>query len=139
MSWDSYIDSLIGYSAVDKTLHIDKGCIFGQDGAKWTTDAHGKAIKVTTDEAAKIGRCFKSKDFTAFQASGIHLEGQKYQFLREDHENGIVYAKAKGSGALTIQATKTAIVVGHCPEGGQPGECNKAVGKMADYLISLNM
>ena len=33
MSWDSYIDSLIGYSRDAKgAAHIDKACIIGMDG-----------------------------------------------------------------------------------------------------------
>ena len=33
MSWDSYIDSLIGYSRDAKGVsHIDKACIIGMDG-----------------------------------------------------------------------------------------------------------
>jgi len=44
MSWDSYIDNLIGYcrdAAGD--VHCDKACIIGIDGgSKWTSDAHPK-------------------------------------------------------------------------------------------------
>ena len=89
-------------------------------------------------EGANIARCFKSKDFTAFMGNGIRAEDTKYQFLREE-DGKTVMAKKKGSGALTLQCSKTAIVIAHCPEGGQAGNCNKGVGVIADYLESMNM
>lgn len=71
-------------------------------------------------------------------SGGVHAEGLKYQFLREEDKK-ICYAKKKGEGAFTLQASKTAIVIGHCPEGSQQGNLNKAVGVIADYLESLGM
>lgn len=71
-------------------------------------------------------------------SNGVRLEGLKYQFLREE-DNKLVLAKKKGSGALTLQASKTAIVIAHCGEGSQQGNLNKAVGVIADYLESMNM
>ena len=73
-----------------------------------------------------------------FMTSGVVLEATKYNFLREE-DNKIVYAKKKGSGAITMQASKTAIVIAHCPEGAQQGNCNKGVAVIAEYLESLNM
>lgn len=71
-------------------------------------------------------------------ASGVRAEDTKYQFLREEDKK-TVYAKKKGSGALTLQASKTAIVIAHCPEGSQQGNANKGVGVIAEYLESLGM
>ena len=70
--------------------------------------------------------------------SGIRVEGEKYQFLREEDKK-TVYAKKKGQGAITLQASKTAIVIGHCPEGGQQGNTNKGVAVIAEYLEGLGM
>ena len=89
-------------------------------------------------EGANIARCFKSKDFTAFMSGGVRVGGEKYQFLREE-DGKTVFAKKKGSGAVTLQASKTAIVVAHCPEGGQQGNTNKGVAVIAEYLESLGM
>lgn len=133
MSWDSYIDNLIGHA----TGHCDKACIIGLDGSKWTTDGHVKSIKLTAAEASTIGRCMASSDFTPFQASGIYVEGLKYQFLRGD-EN-LALAKKKDNGALTLQKSKTAVVIGHTQEGSSQGNVNKAVAVIAEYLESLNM
>ena len=71
-------------------------------------------------------------------SGGIWAEGQKYQFLREE-DGKVVYGKKKGVGAITLQASKTAIVIAHTPEGCQQGNCNKGVGVIADYLEGMNM
>ena len=68
-------------------------------------------------------------------ASGVFAEGTKYQFLRQD--GSAVYAKKKDLGTITLQSSKKAVVIAHCPEGGQQGDMNKAVGIVADYLESL--
>ena len=140
MSWDSYIDNLLGQSKdASGTAHVDKACIIGIDGgAKWTTDAHANALKIGDAECASIAKCFKAKDFSAFMAGGVHAEGVKYQFLRVEDDK-LVLGKKKDHGAITLQASKTAIVIGHCPEGGQQGSTNKAVGVIAEYLEGMNM
>lgn len=95
-------------------------------------------VQLTPAEAANIGRAFKSADFTMFQAGGVFCEGQKYRFLREE-DGCLVLAKLKGQGAITMQSSKTAVVIGHCPEGGQQGMCNKGVDVIAKYLEGMNM
>ena len=140
MSWDSYLDNLIAHSKdATGSTHIDKCCIIGIDGGgKWTTDAHPNALKLDATEAANIAKCFKAKDFTVFQAGGIKAEGMKYQFLRSE-DGKVAYGKKKGNGAITVQASKTALIVAHCPEGGQQGNTNKGVAAIAEYLESLGM
>ena len=71
-------------------------------------------------------------------AGGIFTEGVKYQFLRVEDDK-IVFGKKKDHGALTLQASKTAIVIGHTSEGGQQGNTNKGVAVIAEYLESLGM
>lgn len=99
---------------------------------------HTHTLQLSASEAANIARCFKSKDFSPFMAGGIHAESTKYQFLREE-EGKVVYGKKKQFGAITLQASKTAIVIAHMPEGCQQGNTNKGVGVIADYLESMNM
>ena len=140
MSWDSYIDNLIAQTRdASGAAHADKACIIGiESGAKWTTDWHANAFKLTATEAANIARCFKSKDFTSFQASGILAENLKYRFLREE-DGKVVLGKMKGRGSITLQSSKTGIVIAHTPEGCQQGNVNKGVGVIAEYLESVNM
>ena len=119
--------------------HIDRACIIGLDGgAPWTTPGHANGLKLHGQESAVIAKCLKLKDFTSFMTNGVRVEGVMYTFLREMDEK-IVLAKHKGHGAVTFQASKTAVVIGHCPEGSQHGNCNKAVGIVAEYLESLGM
>lgn len=140
MSWDSYIDNLIGQSKDGSgAANIDQAVIIGLDGgAKWTTDGHANALKLTDAECKSIADSMKSKNFSNFMASGVHCAGIKYQFLREE-DGHLVLAKKKDHGAVTIQSSKTAIIVAHCPEGGQHGSCNKGVSVIAEYLSSINM
>jgi len=79
-----------------------------------------------------------SKLFTGIQAGGIYAEGLKYQFLRVEDDK-IVMGKKKDNGAVTIQASKTAVVIGHTIEGSQQGNTNKGVAVIAEYLESLGM
>eukprot|EP00005_Dracoamoeba_jomungandri_P000873 CAMPEP_0174252972 /NCGR_PEP_ID=MMETSP0439-20130205/2343_1 /TAXON_ID=0 /ORGANISM="Stereomyxa ramosa, Strain Chinc5" /LENGTH=140 /DNA_ID=CAMNT_0015333737 /DNA_START=111 /DNA_END=533 /DNA_ORIENTATION=+ len=140
MSWDSYIDNIIAQSKdASGTAHIDKACIIGiEGGAGWTTQGHASAYKLSGTETGAIAKCFKGRDFNAFMSGGILCEGVKYTFLREI-DGKVVMGRKAGSGAVTLQASKTAIIIAHTPEGGQQGNANKAVGVIADYLESMNM
>lgn len=47
MSWDSYVDNLIAQSKdASGTVHCDKACIIGTDGAPWTTASASNGLKV---------------------------------------------------------------------------------------------
>jgi len=109
----------------------------GQDGSKWTTDGHAKSLKITPAEVQALANCVKTKNFSALQASGVYVAGVKYQFLRSSED--AVYAKKKEQGAITIMWSKTAMVIGWCPEGMQQGFVNKGVAVISEYLASLGM
>ena len=68
-------------------------------------------------------------------ASGIRVEGIKYQFLRVD--GNAAYGKKKDYGSVTLQATQKAVIIVHCPEGGQQGNANKATNAVAEYMESV--
>ena len=140
MSWDSYIEDLIARSKdAGGVEHIDKVCIIGLDGgAPWTTASHANALKLDGREGANITRCFKSGDFTPFMTDGVHAEGVHYIFLREVDDKTVV-ATCGSLGALTLQATKTAVIIARCPHGSQLVKCNKAVGIIAEYLEGMDM
>ncbi|XP_071959988.1 profilin-like [Antedon mediterranea] len=140
MSWDSYIDNLVAQTKdASGTAHSDRACIIGLDGgAPWTTAGHPMALKLQGAEGANIAKCFKSREFNTFMTGGIYVEGEKYQFLREEDKK-TVFGKKKDKGALTMQCSKTAIVIGHTAEGCQQGNTNKGVAVIAEYLESLGM
>ena len=139
MSWDSYIDNLIAQTKDSSgNAHCSKACIIGLDGGgMWTNHASNHLSIVPTD-AAKIANVFKSGDFTSFMTDKITVDGNSFQFLREEDQK-VVYAKKKGVGAITLQASKTAIVIGLAPDGSQQGNLNKGVAVIAEYLESLGM
>lgn len=117
---------------------LDKATIISLDGgASWISPNYPRSLQITPSEGSTIASTMKSKDFTSFQANGIVIEGVKYQFLREDGK--VAFAKTKGKGALTIQISKSAVVIGHTVEGRQQGFSNKAVGLIVDYLESIGM
>jgi len=132
MSWDGYVDNLLQRGAGN----IDRASIIGLNGGgKWTN--HKQEVKLTPEEAAKIAQAFTAKDFSSFQANGIFIEGQKYQFLSQQ-EGKTVYAKKKDSGSITMQSSKQAIVIGHTGEGKAQGTASVAVSAIAEYLEGLN-
>lgn len=140
MSWDSYTDNLIKRSNdyVSGIFHTEKACIIGLDGGLWTTAGSANTISLNQMEAVNIAKCFRSKDFSQFISSGIIAEGQKYIFLKQDNGK-IVYGKLKRHGVLTLQPSKTAIVIAYTSEFHRPGNTNRAVHEIAKYLESRNM
>jgi len=139
MSWDSYIDNLMGHSKLGDTCQIDKACIIGRDGSAWTTAGHACALVLSDEERQKISSEVAKRGNHGFAVSGIKAGGIKYQFLRYDDENEVYLGKKKGEGSITLQGSKSAVVIAHTYEGGQQGNSNKAVGVIAEYLTSLGM
>ncbi len=138
MSWDSYIDNLIGQSRdASGQPACDRACIIGLDGSPWTSGAHPSSWELTQAEGSYLAAALKSGDFSVLQAAGIRAGGVRYQFLRG--EDGMVLGKKKGEGAITAQKSRTAVVVGHTVEGRSQGNTNKAVAVIAEYLESLGM
>jgi len=135
MSWDGYIDSVLGGAKGN----ADKACIIGLNGGPWTTSAHAANINLQGTEASTIASAMNSGDYTTFQSGGIIIEGQKYRFLRGDPDEGLVLGKLKENGAITIQKSETAIVMAHTAEGKQQGETNTGVKGIVDYLKGMNM
>ena len=91
-------------------------------------------MQLQGQEGADIVRCFISKDFTTFKTNGVIVEGNKYLFLKEEDKK-IVYARR--GGAITMQVSKTAVVIAH--SDSQHGYCNKGVWDIAEYLDSMDM
>lgn len=133
--WDQYVDSII----TNSKGNCDKAGLIGLGGGEpWTTAHNGAGISLQGSEGATIANCMAKKDYSSFQMNGVFAEGKKYRFLR-DEDDKLVLAKLKEHGALTIQRTKTAVILAHTKEGAQQGEVNKQVAAIADYLESQNM
>lgn len=138
MSWNEYIDNLIARSKGSSgKANIDKACIIGlENGNMWTTQENPHVLMLTPGQGMIIAECFRKKDFTAF-STDIHVENEGYIFLR-DIDNKMVLARRCNAG-ITMQASKSAVVIARTREGGQQGITNKAVAKIAYYLESVNM
>ena len=93
--------------------------------------------QLTPSQAAGIAKCLKSKDVSAFMTDGVHGD-VRYQFFQVQDDK-FVAAKRKCEGGLAMQASKTAIVIAHCPAEGQLCDTSKGVSVIADYLESTNM
>ena len=102
----------------------------------WTTQENPHVLMLTPGEGMIIAECFRKKDFTAF-STDIHVENEGYIFLR-DIDNKMVLARRCNAG-ITMQASKSAVVIARTREGGQQGITNIAVAKIAYYLESVNM
>merc|ERR1711894_846418 len=76
MSWDGYIDNLIAQAKdASGAPHCDKACIIGLDGgAKWTSDGHDKAYRLTQTECSKM---FQRKGFHCFHGIWSSLRRNK--------------------------------------------------------------
>ena len=134
MSWNDYIDNLIAQSKGSSgKANIDKACIIGlENGNMWTTQENPHVLRLTPGEGMIIAECFRKKDFTGF-STDIRVENKGYIFLR-DIDNKMVLARR-----ITMQASKSAVVIARTREGGQQGITNIAVAKIAYYLESVNM
>jgi profilin len=132
-SWDAYIDNLLGHTYG----HADLAAIIGLSGAFLTGHEHPKALVLSQEEANTIGAAMTSRDDSVFQGSGIVVGGVKYQSLRGD--DSIALGKKKGQGAITLQRSNTAVVIGHTKEGGLQGNTNRGVAIIAEYLESLGL
>ena len=134
MSWNDYIDNLIAQSKGSSgKANIDKACIIGlENGNMWTTQENPHVLRLTPGEGMIIAECFRKKDFTGF-STDIRVENKGYIFSR-DIDNKMVLARR-----ITMQASKSAVVIARTREGGQQGITNIAVAKIAYYLESVNM
>lgn len=109
----------------------------GFAGEKWTSDQHPCAFKLTPDETASIAKCFKLNNFSDFMSSGVHAEGVSYSFTGES--DGMIMAKKEQFGKVFLQASNSAIVIGHTAEGMQEEITHRAVTHLVAYLKSLHM
>ena len=113
MSWNDYIDNLIAQSKGSSgETNIDKACIIGlENGNMWTTQENPHVLRLTPEEGMIIAECFRKKDFTGF-STDIRVENEGYIFLR-DIDNKMVLARR-----ITMQASKSAVVIARTREGG---------------------
>lgn len=123
MSWQQYVDTyLTGSGKVSEAGIISAA----GDGSIWARSPH---FQLSPEEAQRLAASFADTGQAA--ASGVHVGGRKYMFLRGDDD--AVYAKEHDDGVVAMK-TRSTIIVAQYTKGTLPGECATAVGRIADYL-----
>uniref|UniRef100_A0A060T3S8 Profilin n=1 Tax=Blastobotrys adeninivorans TaxID=409370 RepID=A0A060T3S8_BLAAD len=124
MSWQAYVDNLLGSGSVDQAA------LYSRAGdSVWAKSAN---FEVSAPEINEIAKGFD--DSSQLQASGLHVQGQKYFMLRADDRS--IYGKLNDTGIVAVR-TKQALLIAHYSAPTQPGEATKVVEQLADYLISV--
>lgn len=124
MSWQGYVDNnLVG------TGKVSQAAIIGLKGGVWATAA---GFNVAPNEQQAIIGGFN--DPSALQASGIYASGKKYLTLQANPRS--IYGKA-GADGICLVKTNQAVLIATYSSPLLPGDANKVVEGLADYLISV--
>ncbi|WFD34972.1 profilin, required for normal timing of actin polymerization in response to thermal stress [Malassezia cuniculi] len=124
MSWQGYVDNnLVG------TGKVSQAAILGLKGGVWAT---ASGFNVAPNEQQAIIAGFD--DPSALQANGIYANGKKYLTLQANPRS--IYGKSGGDGICLVK-TNQAVLVATYSSPLLPGDANKVVEGLADYLISV--
>ena len=124
MSWQGYVDNnLVG------TGKVSSACIVGQKGGD---RAASPRLHLSTEEQHAIIQGLA--DPSHLQANGVYVSGKKYLALQPNPRAD--YATAGGLG-IWIERTNPAVLNGVYNSPQLPGDANKVVEGLADYLISV--
>ncbi|WFD32568.1 profilin, required for normal timing of actin polymerization in response to thermal stress [Malassezia sp. CBS 17886] len=123
-SWQGYVDNnLIG------TGKVSQAAIIGLKGGVW---AASSGCNVSAAEQTAIINGLD--DPASLQANGTFVNGKKYMTLQANPRS--IYGKAGGDG-VSIVKTNQAVLVAVYQSPILPGDTNKVVEGLADYLISV--
>ena len=101
----------------------------GLKGGVW---ASSPSLNLSTEEQHAIIQGLA--DPSHLQANGVYVSGKKYLTLQANPRS--IYGKAGGDG-LCIVRTNQAVLIGVYNSPLLPGDANKVVEGLADYLISV--
>ncbi|KAI8326400.1 Profilin/allergen [Martensiomyces pterosporus] len=123
-SWQPYVDNnLVGSGK------ISQAAIYGLDGGVWATS---QGFPLTSEDFQKIKAGFD--DSSSLLAGGIYIAGKKYMAVQVDSDH--IHGKKGGDGVLCYKTGQT-VIIGLYVEGTQPGDANKVIGSVSDYLKSV--
>eukprot|EP01100_Stratorugosa_tubuloviscum_P013517 TRINITY_DN67_c1_g1_i3.p1 TRINITY_DN67_c1_g1~~TRINITY_DN67_c1_g1_i3.p1 ORF type:complete len:125 (-),score=58.91 TRINITY_DN67_c1_g1_i3:98-472(-) len=123
MSWQTYVDNLVGHG-------FAKGVLLGHNGAVWAASA---GLTLSGPEVAALTGGFNSPN--SVLQSGVTLAGTKYFVIKADNRS--IYGKQGNTGFCAVK-TGQAVVLGFYSETLTPGNASKAAEGVADYLINLS-
>lgn len=119
----AYVDTLTNAG-------IGKAALYSRAGdSVW---AQSSTFNISAPEIAELVKGFD--DPSQLQASGLHIQGEKYFLLRADDRS--IYGKKGEEGIIAVR-TKQALIIAHYGPPLQPGAAATTVEKLADYLISV--
>merc|ERR1711874_359798 len=111
------------------TGKVSMAAIIGLKGGVW---ASSPGLNVSMEEQTAIIKGLD--DPSPLQANGIFVSGKKYLTLQANPRS--IYGKAGGDG-LCVVRTNQAVLIGIYNSPLLPGDANKVVEGLADYLISV--
>lgn len=109
---------------------LDKAALYSRAGdSVW---AQSTGFNIAANEVAELAKGFE--DPAQLQASGLHIQQQKYFLLKADDRS--IYGKHGEEGIVAVR-TKQALLIAHYGPTVQPGAAATTVEKLADYLIGV--
>ena len=129
MSWQAYVDKEICHYVQTKVAIIANL----QDGTIWAKSMNIDK-EVTQQELKTIADTMRTNP-KSFHENGVHLAGEKYICISA--ESNLIRGR-KGSAALSIVATKLALLVVVTTDGFPAGILNTVVERLGDHLVTSN-
>lgn len=133
MSWQTYVDEHLMCDIDGTGHHLTAAAIVGVDGSVWAQSSNFPQFKPA--EFTAIMKDFDEPGSLA--PTGLLLGGAKYMVIQG--EAGAVIRGKKGTGGITVKKTGQALVFGIYDEPVNPGQCNKVVEGLGDYLIEQGL
>lgn len=147
MSWDSYIDQLIGSSNLEHACILDNSeyavCGASKDFAlkefkkAFDYDDSGKQFEI--NETKILINIFKNKGQVP-NPPGIFLNGDKYMLVDFDEDTKVCYL-SKPNGGACLALTNKCVIVGTWSKNTNSehnhGSCNTTIEEFANKFIEF--
>jgi len=96
--------------------------------------ASSSGFSVTPEELKSLVSHYE--DVGSMSTNGLKLAGQKFMYLSNDPEKGVVRGKLKTSGIHCIKTKQTYIICLY-DEHSKPEEAATVTERLGEYLISV--
>ncbi|KAG2222118.1 hypothetical protein INT45_007554 [Circinella minor] len=122
MSWQPYVDSLVGSG------NVAQAAIFGLDGTELATSP---SFKVSATEAKEIIASFRDEGSTLY-ILGVDVAGVKYEVFRADTH--FIHGVKNATGVVVAKAEQCFVIGVY--EESMKAHAQQTIGAMADFLLS---
>ncbi|KAG4305885.1 hypothetical protein PORY_000795 [Pneumocystis oryctolagi] len=128
MSWNVYIDNLVGNKKISKAAIVSR-----EGDSVWAASlGFNVGLRLDLNELKNLAIGFD--DATQILGSGFYLSKQKYVTIRAEDRN--IYGKQGSEGVYCVRTKKT-IIIACFPKTTLAGEAAKIVESLGDYLVSV--